>query len=435
MSIRLQNMLYSAYVMKDLICGLWYDSRSKNNPAYAVKVQNRNLRKMVRHAYAMPFYKERFDRAGVKPEDIQTAEDLMKLPPLTKPEYREWINTSIKMGGYDGWRSGSTTGTSGVPLTVYKWPRDLAQEVANVFRGAIVQKCGYRLFLDTTFSTMRPKPKNPIVSRIPYVVQASSVSDTKELVETYNRLKPSFYYGNKSALLMIAQYAKAHAIPLHQPKCMASISEKLDPAARRVIAEAFGENKLYDIYGCRETGNFAVDRVDTPDDHIVWSDNYCINLADRELITETPYPRYRGKLMITSLVHHGFPMLNYLLDDTIEIEIRDGITHILTVFGRSDDVIKNADGTSITYLHFIQMMHDQTQITQYRVVQDTYDHMDVLLAAQNLSDDEKRATETLLRERAAAFFPAPNEKKLDFEWCEKIPPDPNGKLRTLICTI
>ena len=435
MNIKFQNMLYPAYVMKDLICGLWYDSRSKVSPAYAVRIQNRNLRKMIRHAYTIPFWKERFDRAGVKPEDIRTREDLQKLPPLTKPEYREWIMTSVEKGGYEGWRIGSTTGTSGVPLTVYKWPKDLAQEVANTFRGAIVQRRGFHLFLDTTFSTMRPKPKNPVVSRIPYVVQASSVSDTKELVETYNRLKPAFYYGNKSALLILAQYATAHNISLHQPKCLASISEKLDPAARRVIAEAFGENKLYDIYGCRETGNFAVDRIDAPGDHVVWSNNYCINLADSELIAETPYPRYRGKLLITSLVHHGFPLINYVTGDTIEIETRDGIVHILNILGRSNDVIKNADGTSFTYLHTIAMLHDQAQITQYRVIQDAYDHLTMILAAQNLSDDEKQVTEELLRLRAKEFFTAPNEKKLDFEWCEKIPPDPNGKLRTLICTI
>ena len=47
------------------------------------KIQEKRLHKLMKKAYQIPFYRERFDRAGVKPEDIRTAEDLVKLPPLT----------------------------------------------------------------------------------------------------------------------------------------------------------------------------------------------------------------------------------------------------------------------------------------------------------------------------------------------------------------
>ena len=49
-----------------------------------LRIQNRRVKKLVRTAYEIPFYRERFDRAGVTPDDINTAEDLAKLPLLTK---------------------------------------------------------------------------------------------------------------------------------------------------------------------------------------------------------------------------------------------------------------------------------------------------------------------------------------------------------------
>ena len=57
-----------------------------------MRIQDKRVRKLVKKAYKIPFYKERFDRAGVRPEDIRTGDDLSKLPLLTKDELRAWMN-------------------------------------------------------------------------------------------------------------------------------------------------------------------------------------------------------------------------------------------------------------------------------------------------------------------------------------------------------
>ena len=54
------------------------------------ELQEMKLRKLVRHAYQhVPFYRQRFDEAGIKPSDIQTIEDLQKIPLLSKQDVRE----------------------------------------------------------------------------------------------------------------------------------------------------------------------------------------------------------------------------------------------------------------------------------------------------------------------------------------------------------
>ena len=70
--------------------------KAQKDPSYWIKAQNKNLREYIRYIYKMPFYKARFDAAGCKPEDIQTAADLVKLPPLSKVEYRDWTNEAYE---------------------------------------------------------------------------------------------------------------------------------------------------------------------------------------------------------------------------------------------------------------------------------------------------------------------------------------------------
>ena len=52
--------------------------------------QVKRLKWSLKHAYDnVPFYRQSFDKAGVHPDDIQTLEDLAKLPFTTKADLRD----------------------------------------------------------------------------------------------------------------------------------------------------------------------------------------------------------------------------------------------------------------------------------------------------------------------------------------------------------
>ncbi len=54
------------------------------------KVQSERLRTMVKNAYDhVPFYKEKLDELGIKPEDIQSIDDITKLPFTFKTDLRD----------------------------------------------------------------------------------------------------------------------------------------------------------------------------------------------------------------------------------------------------------------------------------------------------------------------------------------------------------
>lgn len=423
------------YVLFNLIKGMRVLKKAQKDFQYWTSVQEKNLKKFVNYIYTIPFYRERFERVGVKPEDIRNGKDLLKLPPLTKEEYREWLlsETSDKEK-YKYWMNRKTTGSSGTPLELYSLPRDRAAEIANLFRCALMQNKGYHVLTGRVFSTMVPKPKSQSRFSIPYNKQMSSISTPKELVEAYNQLKPDFYYGNKTAVLMIAQYALENNIPLHSVKCVGSISEALDDNARRMIESAFGPDKLFDIYGCAECGNFAVEKSGEPGDHLVWGDTHVVNLLNEEEVDGSSGKK-TGQLAITSLIHYGFPLVNYVLGDTVEVEDRSGVKYITKILGRTNDVIKNKDGSFFQWMHINRIMFGITDIIQFRVVQKSFDDLVFILASPEATQERKAEVEDLIKSRADEIFNngySETRKNITFEWCERINPDPTGKIRILV---
>ena len=53
------------------------------------KLQLKRLKATINRCMHSPFYKERFQQCGIKPEDIQSLEDLQKIPFTTKQDLRE----------------------------------------------------------------------------------------------------------------------------------------------------------------------------------------------------------------------------------------------------------------------------------------------------------------------------------------------------------
>ena len=67
---------------------LWHARGERKLPfrnlEHVLAIQNRRVRKIVRHAYeTVPHYSEAMDDAGLRPDDFQTGADLARLPLVT----------------------------------------------------------------------------------------------------------------------------------------------------------------------------------------------------------------------------------------------------------------------------------------------------------------------------------------------------------------
>ncbi|MBR1433862.1 MAG: hypothetical protein IJ584_01975, partial [Bacteroidales bacterium] len=323
-------------------------------------------------------------------------------------------------------------------LDLYSLPGDRAAEIANLSRCALIQGKGFNPIFGRIFSTMVPRATaQPNRFSFPYNGKMSSIAPPEELVKGYNDARPDFYFGNKTAVLSIAKYSLDNNIPLHKAKCVASISEPLYDSDREIMKKAYGEDCVFDIYGCAETGNFAVDSPKTPGKHTVWNDTHVVNLyRGGEKVGEGDV--YRGQLMLTSLVHRGFPLVNYIVGDTVELTIENGVPYITKILGRTNDVIKNLDGSSFQWMHINRIMFDYPDITQFRVIQKTYSDLLFVLAAAGMPQSRRIEIEEGIRKKAEGFFGTDMNttgKNITFEWCDRIPPDPNGKIRILVSEV
>ena len=118
-----QMKLFNFYCLRD-VAVMWMHSKLSSKQQR--KVQNRKLHKLMREAYKIPFYKERFEHAGILPEDIKTSADLNKLPPLTKEEYREWMLEELKTEEAKNYKTTKTSGSTGIPTTNIYPPKEYA---------------------------------------------------------------------------------------------------------------------------------------------------------------------------------------------------------------------------------------------------------------------------------------------------------------------
>ena len=97
--------------------------------------QLERLKATVKHCMDSPFYKERFRQAGLTPSDIQTLDDLKKIPFTTKQDLRETYPFGMAAVPLDQCvRLHSSSGTTGNPTVILHTQKDL-EEWANAFAG------------------------------------------------------------------------------------------------------------------------------------------------------------------------------------------------------------------------------------------------------------------------------------------------------------
>src|SRR5690606_19704530 len=103
------------------------------------RLQSERLRKVVERVYhRVPFYRQRFDEAGITPEDIRGVEDLHRLPFTRKADLREQYPFGLfAVDLKQVIRIHASSGTKGKP-TVVGYTRTDIEHWADVCARAIV---------------------------------------------------------------------------------------------------------------------------------------------------------------------------------------------------------------------------------------------------------------------------------------------------------
>ena len=225
------------------------------------------LQNTLDHAYrTVPFYRQRFQELDLTPRDIQSPDDLQKLPYTTKDEIRADSDRMIS----DDFEKSSlnmdpTSGSTGQPLRLYNSREAVVRNYAIRWaqcRPGITRNMRYGNFTGTEI--VKPDCSRPPFWRSNYAARQRLYSvfhmndqTLPAYVANLNEYKPSWLYGYPSAIYTLADFMERKGLRLKQPlKAVVTSSEECLPTYRETIERVF-ETTLWDEYGQAEFAALA----------------------------------------------------------------------------------------------------------------------------------------------------------------------------------
>ena len=313
------------------------------------ELQNEKLLKQVRHVWDnVPYYRAKMEAKGVTPDDIQSIDDLHKLPFLTKADLRDAYPYGL-LGAplSECVRIHSTSGTTGKRVVAFYTQGDIdlwedccarAIVAAGGTKEDVVHVAyGYGLF--TGGSGMHGGSHKVGCLTLPL-----SSGNTDRQLQFMTDL-------GSTILCCTPSYAQYLAESIYEQ----GLEDKIQLKAGIFGAGAWTEDmrrdienklhiKAYDIYGLTETSGPGVsfECCEQTGMHIN-EDHFIAEIIDPD--TEEVLPLgSKGELVFTAIDKKGFPLLRYRTRDICVLNRKPcscGRTHVKMSkpMGRSDDML------------------------------------------------------------------------------------------------
>src|SRR3954454_10372721 len=311
-------------------------------------VQLERMRASLRHAYEpVPFYRESFDKAGVRPDDCHSLTDLARLPFTTKADLREHYPYGMFAVPRDHVRRiHASSGTTGRPTVVGYTENDLdlwADMVARSIRAAggrpgdvVHVAYGYGLFTGGLGAHYGAE-------RLGCTVVPASGGMTARQVQLIQDLEPGIIMVTPSYMLTLLDEFERQGVDPRGTSLRVGIfgAEPWTEEMRREIEERFAIDAV-DIYGLSEVigPGVAQECVETKDGLHIWEDHFFPEVVDP--ITGEVLPEgEEGELVFTSLTKEAMPVIRYRTRDLTRLlpGTARPMRRMEKITGRSDDLI------------------------------------------------------------------------------------------------
>jgi len=396
--------------------------------------QWRDLKRILEHAYTTTeFYKQRFDRAGIHPEEIRNPADLTALPILERDELKSSVERMLSSKfPREQLRLTKTGGTSSASVPFYRDPDGERekyalqlrfQEWAGMFPG---DKVAY-LWGSPWDYPQKPSWRWWIYDQhIMRNLWLPTVGMDAQLMETYrqqiNRFKPKILYAYPTPLAFFCRFLKETGRPYVRPKAVICTAEELGPH-RQVIEEVF-QAPVYEHYGSREFGIMAA-QCEYGAMHLSPALTYVeflpvANAADEGLC----------EMIVTDLVNYGMPLIRYRIRDCVLLGNRAcpcgrGFRVIDKIAGRSATLFTMPSGKVVMGLNATLYLSPACpEIKEMQIIQDTLHDFRLRYVAREPLDEAAFAR---LRQHLEVFFGP--DLKWTFESISAIAPEKSGKTR------
>lgn len=313
-------------------------------------LQLERLQATVRHCMNSPFYKQRFEEIGLKPEDIKSLDDIRKIPFTTKADLRDTYPFGMaSVPLRECTRLHSSSGTTGTPTVILHTQKDLDEWANQVARNlwmvglrpndVFQNSSGYGMF--TGGLGFQYGAERMGMLTIP-AAAGNSLRQIKFMTDfgtTALHAVPSYV----TRLYEVMQSAGVDPRKDTKLKVLAIGAEPHSEEQRQRIEEMMGV-KAYNSFGMSEMCGPGVGFECQEQNGLhFWEDYYIVEIVDPETL-EPVADGEIGELVLTSLCREAMPLLRYRTRDLTRVLGRTcpcGRNHVRIdrMRGRSDDMM------------------------------------------------------------------------------------------------
>lgn len=378
------------------------------------KLQLLRLKQLCENVYhRVPFYRNSFDKAGIKPEDIKSLDDLQRLPFTYKQDMRDnYPFGMFAVPQEQVVRIHASSGTTGKPTVVGYTARDVdtwaelmarTMSAAGVGRGDILQNAyGYGLFTGGLGAHYGGEKIGASVIPISGGNSKKQLMLLKDFGSTAISCTPSY-------ALNLYETAVEEGIKIEDLKLRVGIfgAEPWTDAMRQEI-EAKWKIDALDIYGLSEIIGPGVgyECVEEKRGMHISEDHFIVETINPDTGEVLPAGE-EGELVFTTITKEAIPLIRYRTRDITRL-ITDpckcgrSSVRMQKVTGRSDDMLI-IRGVNVFPSQVEAIIVTKKELSpHYLLIVDRVDNMDTLEVQIELAEGVFMDTISRLQELAKA---------------------------------
>ena len=329
---------------------IWNENKECMPREQMRELQGKRLHKLVEYVYHnVPFYRKKMQEMDLLPDDIQTIDDIRKLPFTTKQDLRDNYPYGLMAAPpSEVVRVHASSGTTGNPTIVGYTRKDLAIWTEAMTRSLTA----FGVTRDDTFSVSYGYGlftgglgAHYGVENLGATVIPASTGNTEKHLRLIRDLNITGVACTPSYALYMAEKMEQMGITKEDLglRIGAFGAEPWTEKMRQEIQERLGL-KGYNIYGLSEiTGPGVSFECSEQNGSHVNEDHFFPEIIDPETLEPLPYGE-TGELVFTTLTKEGMPLLRYRTKDLtylMEGKCKCGRTlvRMAPIMGRCDDML------------------------------------------------------------------------------------------------
>jgi len=380
------------------------------SPEKIKKYKDSVIRKKVKYTYTVPVYYKKYKKAGIRPNDIQSIEDINKLPFISKKELIDEFPEGVIPESYNKKNANivSTGGSTGKPISLFTDFSVTSGGIGAGLRLLTKFDLNWRTSRLVSIGNFSPGKADAVSHQVLYskakalnflnnYIFISAFDPIKEIMDYLNKFKPEMILSYPSTFRNLAYLKKKGLGDNINPKILIACGSVLDEYTKSYIEDSFG-CRIINLYGSTEACAEAPIAVECLEG--IWhinQDYFHVESIDENmnLVGEGE----RGHLVLTRLFGKATPFIRYTgMDDwitlTYDYECSCGLrTPIIKggVAGRVSGSIITPEGiiypgASFANIHAVLTKLKTHKVQQFQIIQKRIDEIDINL----IIDDDLR---------------------------------------------